>query len=112
MGKPAGRPMKYRHILEMLCEEELYTPSTIAEFADSNGLLYPDQGKTARQRVKVAMGRLRSYHKFPTHGDGTVRRTGQRPVPAWFGWRWKLLILEDRKHERIEQQKTQVSEGL
>ena len=90
MGKPAGRPMKYAHIIESLDDDELYSPATIARFAEANGLL--PIVKHARQQLKVAMGRLRAYHHFPNNGDGTIRLSGQCPFPGWYGWRWKLLI--------------------
>ncbi len=92
MGKPAGRPMKYAHIIESLKEDALYSPATIARFAEANGLL--PMADHPLQRVKVAMGRLRAYHNFPKQGDGTIHLSGQCPKPGWFGWRWKLLIVE------------------
>ena len=94
MGKICGRPMKYLYIIESLQDNELYTASAIAAFADGNGLLFPDMGYHPQQRVRVAMNRLSNYHTFPDNGDGFIYRTGQRPVPGWFGWRWKLLTLE------------------
>ncbi len=98
---PVGRPMKYAHIIESLNDEALYSPATIARFAGANGLL-PIVEK-AQQRVRVAMGRLRAYHDFPKHGDGTIRLSGQCPKPGWFGRRWKLLILgEDVRRSNQE----------
>ncbi|MDJ0836234.1 MAG: hypothetical protein QNK37_06925 [Acidobacteriota bacterium] len=85
--------MKYAHIIQALDEYELYSPATIARFAEANGLL--PIVEHASQRVKVAMGRLRSYHSFPKGGDGLIHLPGQCPKPGWYGWRWKLLILEN-----------------
>ncbi|MDJ0836551.1 MAG: hypothetical protein QNK37_08535 [Acidobacteriota bacterium] len=92
--------MKYAHIIQALDENTLYSPATIARFAEANGLL--PIVEHALQRVKVSMGRLRAYHSFPQGGDGMIRLSGQSPKPGWYGRRWKLLILENGE-ERNQQ---------
>ena len=95
--RPLGRPMKYDHLIEMLEEDQLYSPATIAAFAKDHGMLN-HAGKAPKplqiQRIRIAMGRLSNNHKFPDDGDGFLKIPGQAPVPAWFGWRWKAAIVE------------------
>lgn len=93
--RPTGRPMKYSSIIELLDEDQVYTPALIADFAESHGLIPPsntEEGLLARRRVRIAMGRFSNNHRFPDEGDGFVTLRGQPPVPAWFGWRWKAAI--------------------
>ena len=95
MAKSIGRPLKYDRILNSLNDHELYSPASIAHFAQENGLLdanSPQQVKLARQRVRIAMGRLCNYHSFPDEGDGCIVLPKLRPMPAWYGWRWKLVL--------------------
>ncbi|CAM2009501.1 hypothetical protein [Acanthopleuribacter pedis] len=95
MKRPTGRPMKYAVIIEQLDEDDLYTPATIADFAEEIGFIDsrdPERHRLERQRVRIAMGRFSNNHKFPDEGDGFVTLRGQPPIPAWFGWRWKNAI--------------------
>ena len=93
--RPFGRPMKYDHLIEMLEEDQLYSPATIAAFAKDHGMLN-HAGKGLKplqiQRIRIAMGRLSNNHEFPDEGDGYVKIPGQAHTPAWFGWRWKLVL--------------------
>lgn len=94
MSKASGRPMKYYRVLNSLLDHTLYTPATIAAYAEERQLLPPSQvdAQKKRRRLRMAMARLSNYHAFPDQGDGTVTRPGQRPAPAWYGWRWKLIL--------------------
>jgi len=79
----------------MLKDEQIYTPATIAAFAEANGLLkeVTTAGiKLEKQRIRITMGRFSNNHGFPDQGDGMVTMPGQAPVPGWFGWRWKSAL--------------------
>ncbi|CAM2009156.1 hypothetical protein [Acanthopleuribacter pedis] len=87
--------MKYSIIIEQLDEDEIYTPATIADFAEQIGYIDtsdPERYRLERQRVRIAMGRFSNNHRFPDEGDGFVTLRGQPPIPGWFGWRWKAAI--------------------
>ena len=89
--------MKYRWILLALKDDELYTPSAIADLAMAMGAQkkHPKvPEKLLRLRIRVAMGRYGSNHGFPRRGDGLLRRSKQAYTPAWFGKRWKGEISE------------------
>ena len=97
MKRPIGRPMKYRKLIERLEEDELYTPATIAMFADELGFIRDGDEKSKRldhQRIRIALGRFSNNHGFPDEGDGMVTIKGQSPTPGWFGWRWKAAVNE------------------
>ena len=103
MARSIGRPLKYHYILASLADEELYSPASIARFALASGLITgrdPQERRTARQRVRIAMGRLSNYHAFPDEGDGCIVLPKHRPMPAWFGWRWKLVLEGDYEGAR------------
>ncbi|MBO1320347.1 hypothetical protein [Acanthopleuribacter pedis] len=88
--------MKYSILIEQLDEDEIYTPATIADFAEVSGFIDApkdtNEYRLARQRVRIAMGRFSNNHRFPDEGDGFVTLKGQPPIPGWFGWRWKAAI--------------------
>lgn len=95
MRRSIGRPMKYGVILEKLDPNALYTPATIAAFAEQVGLLDRSdqkQRRLAKQRIRIALGRFSNNHNFPDEGDGMVTIRGQAPTPGWFGWRWQAAI--------------------
>jgi len=91
-----GRPMKYRHFLLLLKDDQLYSAASITRYGQSLGLFGPGLKKEAlalaKQRVRVAMGRLAQSHAFPTYGDGQVKLPGQAATPAWLGKRWKAVL--------------------
>ena len=96
MSNPKGRPLKYKNILLQLQDHKLYSPATIAQFAEENQFFKsaePQGQKLERQRIRIAMGRLSNSHRFPDEGDGQVKKPGQRPLPGWFGWRWKAVLV-------------------
>ena len=94
--QPIGRPPKYEEIIGRLVDEELYSPGSIARFAEEQGLLVdfldlePNR-KKVMLRIRIAMGRASNNNGFPDEGDGRVKVPGQAPVPGWYGWRWKLI---------------------
>ena len=96
--RPIGRPMKYKHLIEALDDETLYTPSTIVLLAETLGFLGSrgegdtEERKLEKRRIRIAMGRFSNNHDFPDEGDGFITLRGQSPTPAWFGWRWKEAL--------------------
>jgi hypothetical protein len=89
--------MKYKSLIEMLDEDQLYTPATIAAFAESKGFIKTREAVVRRlekQRIRIALGRFSNNHNFPDQGDGMVTIRGQAPTPGWFGWRWKAALNE------------------
>jgi len=87
--------MKYKKLIELLDEDELYTPAVIAAFAEETGFIQADDKATLRlerQRVRIAMGRFSNNHCFPDEGDGMITIRGQSPTPGWFGWRWQAAL--------------------
>ncbi len=97
MKRPIGRPMKYREILLRLEDHDLYTPATIARFAETLGLVEGSEKADRRlllQRIRITLCRFSNYHNFPDEGDGMITLRGQAPTPGWFGWRWKAALIE------------------
>ena len=87
-----GRPQKYALALWALCDDELYTATTVANRAIELNLIDtspPRRAEQERQRIRIAMGRYVNNHTFPDNGDGNVRLRGQAPTPGWLGRRWK-----------------------
>ncbi len=87
--------MKYKRLIERLQDDELYSPATIAAFAEEQGLTNAGGVQAIRlekQRIRIALGRFSNNHGFPDEGDGMVTVRGQPPTPGWFGWRWKVSI--------------------
>lgn len=100
MSRPIGRPLKYGEILRALNDDTLYTPAKIAGLAQELGMIEvkdKKRGDLDRQRIRIAMGRLSHNHSFPENGDGQVILDRQRPIPGWYGWRWKKVL--NRKRE-------------
>ena len=84
--------MKYKNLIELLEDDVLYTPSTIAAMAEASGMLEVSEAsdkRLAKQRIRITLGRFSNNHGFPDEGDGMVTVKGQAPTPGWFGWRWK-----------------------
>lgn len=92
--KGKGRPLKYLELFHLLEDDELYTPSKIADLLPPDQLMAMFPGKNTkyenlRLRIRITFGRFTHNHKFPRHGDGLVTRPGQPTIPGWFGFRWK-----------------------
>ena len=89
--------MKYNNLIEMLQEDDLYTPATITALAEARGMVTetdPDKRRLEKQRIRISLGRFSNNHEFPDEGDGMVRVKGQAPTPGWFGWRWRAALNE------------------
>lgn len=89
-----GRPPKYAHFIELLAAFEIYSPASIVGLLIEQGHLgkRPADIKRQGQRIRVALVRLSHSRNFPTRGDGLVIVHGQRPLPGWYGWRWKTIF--------------------
>ena len=87
-----GASMKYRHIIELLEEDVLYTSGSIASFAAELGLLPKEDLVKSRRRMRIALASYVTAHRFPDEGDGIVFVKGQSATPGWYGWRWKASM--------------------
>ena len=101
--KIQGRPMKYDDLLAQLSLDDLFSPAAIAAFAcESNYIdakLDPRKRALTKRRIRITLGRLTKNRNFPPEGDGMIRLPKQAPVPAWFGWRWRLAA-KGIRHQR------------
>ena len=84
--------MKYESLIESLDPDTLYTPASIANFAEELGVLdaatTPDKAKA---RIRSAMGWLaRKY--LGKSGDDIVIAPGQRPYWGWYGRHWQEVL--------------------
>ena len=86
--KRIGRPMKYKHIIEQLEDDKVYSPALIAREAITAGIL--ERGD--RQKARHTLSRLSNNHAFPAEGDGLVRIPGQTATIGWHGKRWKAAV--------------------
>lgn len=88
--------MKYAALLMALDECQLYTPISIAEWAEETGhAIFTQDSETSRERIRVriqvALAGLARRRGFPVEGDNRIKR-GRRSYPAWWGWRWHSTI--------------------
>lgn len=100
-----GRPPIYKNYIELLDFFGIYTPATIAMIMVEMGNL-GGHGKVVRQRayrIRIALTRVSHSRSFPTRGDGTIMLDGQRPIPGWYGWRWKKIYEEPRAYMLAEE---------
>ena len=99
MAKRVGRPMKYRHFLTILKDDQVYTPGSIVRFGESLGLMNPDlQGdelKWEKVKIRHTLARFSTNHMFPKDGDGWVSIKGQPAIRGWFGRRWKEALPDE-----------------
>jgi len=98
-----GRPMKYRHLIENLEDEKLYSAGAIVRNAIAKGLLdeVPDEEKKVRQRVRHTMSRFAHNHGFPKKGDGLEVTAGQPPRPGWRGATWKAALQQGKRKNNL-----------
>lgn len=101
MVNAMGRPLKYRHLLEQLEDEELYIPARIADLVSlqEQG---PEKSEKdwAEQRTKIrhTMARYAKSRNFPPEGDGKIKWRGHQ-IAAWLGKRWKAGLLAKKTRE-------------
>ena len=95
---------KYSPLLMSLPPGGLFSPSSIADYAISSGLLsiiHPkEDDKLARQRIRIALGLYSRNHKFPRESD-SLRLTRSRVFREWFGWRWQRFSSLDEGHAAL-----------
>jgi len=91
-----GRPLKYRHLLDILEDDTLYSPGSIVRNGEQKGLLPSVRSVVERNlrrlRIRHTFARFVVNHKFPQPGEGLVKLVGQAPVPGWFGATWKAAL--------------------
>ena len=102
----AGRPWKYRHLIEALPDDTLFTASGIIAFCDRAGMFatsfdYP--GATLdetqkRQLKKNARKSLEGMIKRLGPQDGRVEQIHpyQAFYRAWYGKTWKATLLSKK----------------
>jgi hypothetical protein len=94
-GGPIGRPMKYKDLIEMLDDDQLYSPGAIASFAVSSSYIdefEPEQLKVEKRRIRIALVQFVRNHGFPPKGDGLIKVKGQALTVGYFGSRWKDAV--------------------
>ena len=88
----AGRPLKYKALLDELEPGTVYTPAMIARFANEHRALFSKSKKDTQktyQQIRICMAIFARTHRFPKEGDGLVFLSGQAPTVGWLGSRWK-----------------------
>lgn len=100
MSKLAGRPLKYRNLIEVLGNDEIYSPASIVNNGVALGLVQSDQDevelKSNRIKIRHTLARFAKNHGFPPQGDGSVVLPGQSLARGWEGRRWKDALPEKR----------------
>jgi hypothetical protein len=96
MLKGKGRPLKYAHFINILCDDLIYSPATIVRYGSELGLfdrkLKGGALKAAKVKVRHTLARLSCNRGFPHQGDGWTTIAGQAPLRGWLGARWKEAI--------------------
>lgn len=96
MKRPVGRPMKYRHFIENLEDEVVYTPARIVKHGEFLGFFNKIHSTQKRRkeklRIRHTLARFSVNHNFPIEGDGLVFIKGQAPTRGWKGKRWKAAL--------------------
>ena len=98
-----GRPLKYRHLIDILEDDTLYSPASIVRNGEEKGLLpVPDgdvpfspadqERSEQAMRIRHSLARFADNHKFPRPSEGFVKLFGQAPAPGWFGATWKAAL--------------------
>ena len=95
-----GRPLKYTNYLDILDNETLYCPNTIASAGLEAGLMSqtpPKDRPRLRSRIRHTLACLAKSRHFPEQGDGLVKPAPKQQTfcPAWRGSRWKSVLNED-----------------
>jgi len=97
------RPLKYRHLIDILEDDTLYSPASIVRNGEEKGLLpVPDgdvpfspadqERSEQAMRIRHSLARFADNHKFPRPSEGFVKLFGQAPAPGWFGATWKAAL--------------------
>ena len=100
-----GRPLKYRQLLDILDDDTLYSPGSIARNGEEKGLL-PTMPTVAERNyrrllIRHTLARFVFNHHFPKlgkGGDGLVKLIGQAPAQGWFGATWKAALPQQTKN--------------
>jgi len=90
-----GRHRKYTYVFEHLDPEKVYSASCIAKLMEDKKLSPFDQPmsdaekRRCRKRISTTMAWWMRAQERPEMGDRLIKIYGQRPQPAWYGWRWQ-----------------------
>ena len=104
-GGPIGRPMKYKDLIEMLDDDQLYSPGAIASFAMTSGYLSesdPNRVKVEKRRIRISLVQFVRNHGFPPKGDGLIKVKGQALTVGYFGSRWKKAVRPPTGLEQVD----------
>ncbi len=95
MRKRIRRP-KYHAFIRVLENDHLYSPAAIADRGKEFGL-FP-KGLSRNEEIYFRKGVRQSMSRFSIHlpeqADGFIKAKNQGSSRAWFGWRWKKVLLE------------------
>lgn len=96
LKRQSGRPLKYRHLLEILEDDTIYSPGSIVRNGEEKGLLSIPEGSEERNlqrlRIRHTLSRFARNHEFPRPGEGWVTLIGLAPTPGWRGSTWKAAL--------------------
>ena len=99
----AGRPWKYRHLIEALPDDTLFTASGVIALCDKAGMFatsfdYPGEALDHTQKRQLKRNARKSLEgmikRLGSH-DGLVEQTHpyQAFYRAWYGKTWKANLL-------------------
>ncbi len=83
---------KYDDLLLQLEDQTLYSAGSIIRFAQHSQYAHMP---LELLRIRISLNTRATRNRFPELGDGWVRLQGQGPTPAWFGWRWKAIVVPE-----------------
>ncbi len=88
-----GRPMKYDTLVKSADLDRLYSPLTLVQHAESEGI-FEAQEYREPDSVAKAQNSLTRYaaNHMPREVDGLIETESGRPVKAWYGWRWQRSL--------------------
>jgi hypothetical protein len=108
------RRLKIQCLLEILDDDELYSPRHIIKRAEETGVFVPNGSDEYKEQSRYAQWLLYRHiyiHDFFFLGDGVYFYYGGRCMPwggvstfepAYYGWRWKQVIINPSPHEVYE----------
>ena len=99
----AGRPWKYKPLVDALVNDELYPTSKIIKHAEELGLfdhdldepehrLSPEQKKAAKKKARSALANIAAKKLPKPDGEIEVFKPYRGFYPAWYGKTWKKAM--------------------
>ena len=88
-----GRPLKYRHLIEALDDETIYSPGSIVQNGEEKDLLTtPEEKNNQRIRIRHTLASYAKNHDFCRPGEGWVNLKGLAAAEGWCGATWKAAL--------------------